>query len=232
VKELNMTKRGFELGAGLVLSTLLATSALAQTQPAKRAPADLCVELIAFIHKDQKKAEGAPTAGGPVGGTAVQAPAAGSDRPTAGGSDNPQQTSGLSAPVTHGGTGASGPQGSAQESAPTAKENPKVDGKAEATATNKPPEPAKPATPAAAQGPVAPEPKPEVVQEAEAAANAGDQLACRAAAQKMRRAGVALPSPLIALAALDPKFLPTKPAAVQGAAPDATGGAGAEGANP
>ncbi|MDB5593932.1 MAG: hypothetical protein JWM36_893 [Hyphomicrobiales bacterium] len=221
-----MTKRSFEWGAGLVLSTLLATSTLAQTPPARRAPADLCVELVAFLHKDQKKPEGAPTAGGSVGGTAVQAPAAGSDRPTAGGSDNPQQTSGLSAPVTHGGTGASGPQGQAQESAPTAKENPKVEGKAEVTAANKPAEPAKPATPpaAAAQAPVAPEPKPEVVQEAEAAANAGDQLACRGAAQKMRRAGVALPLPLIALAALDPKFLPPKTAG--------QGGAGADGANP
>lgn len=228
-----MTKCGIEWSAGVVLSTLLATSAFAQTPPAKRGPANLCVELVAYLHKDQKKPEAAPAAAGSASTTAVQAPPPGGDRPTAGGSDNPQQTSGLSAPVTHGGTGASGPQGQAQETAPTAKENPKVEGKTEATATNKLPEPAKPATPApaAAQAPVAPPPKPEVVQEAEAAASAGDQLACRAAAQKMRRAGVALPLTLIALAALDPKFLPPK-AAEQGGAPEAPGGAGTEGANP
>ncbi|MYZ50517.1 hypothetical protein E4O86_22725 [Rhizobiales bacterium L72] len=66
--------------------------------------------------------------------------------------------------------------------------------------------------PVPAAAPKAP-PKESVVSvaDAEALANAGDQLACRAAARKMRLAGVAMPAPLLALAALDPKFYNAQP---------------------
>ncbi|MDB5651633.1 MAG: hypothetical protein JWL62_3153 [Hyphomicrobiales bacterium] len=221
------TSNGIAWSAGLFAVTLTAASALAQA-PAPHRAANVCVELSGFLHKEaeQKKTEGAPA---PAAATAVQAPA--NARPTAGGSDNPQQTSGLSGPVTHGGTGASGPQGSAQETASTAKENPKVEGKPDATAASKPPEPPKqgeapkPPAPAAAAGPVAPEPTPQAVQEADAAIASKDQLACRGVTQKMRRAGVALPAPLLALAALDPKFYSAAPSE-QEPAPAPAGGAG------
>jgi len=42
------------------------------------------------------------------------------------------------------------------------------------------------------------------LQQAEALG--GDQRACRDAAQQIRRAGVKMPEPLMALAALDPKY--------------------------
>jgi len=50
-------------------------------------------------------------------------------------------------------------------------------------------------------------PSAEAVQAAQSAIEAKDVLACRDAAPKMRRAGVALPAPLLALAAFDPKVL-------------------------
>src|SRR3712207_8322784 len=45
------------------------------------------------------------------------------------------------------------------------------------------------------------------IEKAEAAASSNDIAGCKAAAQEMRRAGVALPAPLIALAGLDLKYL-------------------------
>jgi hypothetical protein len=54
---------------------------------------------------------------------------------------------------------------------------------------------------------VAPKPTPEVVEQVEAAARSNDIGACRSAAQQMRRAGVAMPAPLIALSAMSVKLL-------------------------
>jgi hypothetical protein len=51
------------------------------------------------------------------------------------------------------------------------------------------------------------------VQEAEALAQANNLQACHDAAQEMRRAGVSMPPPLIALAALDVKFFGAPPPA-------------------
>ena len=47
---------------------------------------------------------------------------------------------------------------------------------------------------------------PAVIAQLETAAGANDQTACRAAARAMRVAGVVMPPPLLALAALNPKF--------------------------
>jgi hypothetical protein len=199
----------------LALLTLALLSSSALAQQSQRA--DLCAELSDFVTKQetQKPADTAPP---PQQATAVQAPAKDQQRPQPGGTDAPQQTSGLSGPVTHGGTGATGPQGQAQETAPSAQNNPKADGKSE-QAANRPPQaqPGQPQQPqgqqqaanppAAAQPPQAPPPKPEALQAAHSAVDQKDILACRDVTQKMRRAGVNLPAPLLALAALDPKIL-------------------------
>lgn len=163
----------------ILLSALLSSSALAQT--AQRA--DLCAELSAFVTKEegQKPADTAPPR---EQATAVQAPAKDGERPQTGGRDAPQQTSGMSGPVTHGGTGAPGPQGDKQPA----------------------PQPA----PAAAAAPPAPPPKPEDLEAAQKATESKDVMACRDATQKMRRAGVNLPALLLALAAFDPKILTQK----------------------
>ncbi|MFJ5487096.1 hypothetical protein ACIKTA_05415, partial [Hansschlegelia beijingensis] len=49
-------------------------------------------------------------------------------------------------------------------------------------------------------------PSAEAVAQAEAAIATGDPAACRASVQSMRRAGVTMPSTLLALGALDLKF--------------------------
>lgn len=181
----------------LLAAALMSSAALAQQSQR----ADLCAELSDFVSRQsqQKPAEGAPP---PQQATAVQAPAKDEQRVRPGGSDAAQQTSGLSGPVTPGGTGATGPQGLAQETAPSAQDNPKA---------------AAQAPPAAAQ---APPPQPEALVAAQAAIDQKDVLACRDVAQKMRRAGVNLPAPLLALAAVDPRFLkPENGAGATGASP-------------
>lgn len=57
------------------------------------------------------------------------------------------------------------------------------------------------------QAPAATAPSPAVAEEATALAQANDLAGCQKATQKMRRAGVALPAGLIALAAMKPELL-------------------------
>jgi hypothetical protein len=220
-------ERDMRLTLGLFAAALLSSTALAQ-QPSQRA--DLCAELSDFVTKQQsqKPADTGPPA---QQATAVQAPAKDGQRPQPGGTDAPQQTSGMSGPVTHGGTGAPGPQGQAQESSPSGQNNPQAGG-ANQPAANRPPQaqagqPAQPPgqqaaanPPAASQQPQAPPPNPEALEAAHAAIDQKDVLACRDVTQKMRRAGVALPAPLLALAAVDPKILkPENGAGAPGASP-------------
>ncbi|GJD48739.1 hypothetical protein OPKNFCMD_1463 [Methylobacterium crusticola] len=153
--------------------------ALAEAQGGASGPVDLCRELVAFV---RPKPADAP-AGGPAAqpNVAVQAPAAqgsGPPQPSSAAGEA-QQKSGLSGPVPQAGPGASGPQGQGQAGAQAAPAGP----------------------------PPPPGPSPGQVAQVEAAAGANDPVACRAAAQSLRRAGVAMPAPLLALAALDPRFL-------------------------
>jgi type IV secretory pathway VirB10-like protein len=109
----------------------------------------------------------------------------------------------LSGQVTQSGPGAPGPQGQAQNNpaAPQA-------GQGAPSAPTPSASPALAAAPAPAPGPApAPAPTAEQRQRVETAAQADDIKACKDAAQQMRRAGVKLPDPLLALAALDLKFL-------------------------
>jgi hypothetical protein len=125
------------------------------------------------------KAPDAPPAGAPQPATAaVQAPDKGAAQQPSSGAGETQQKSGLSGPVAQNGPGASGPQGQAQA-------------QSQAAPTGAP----------AQKGP-----SPEQVAQVDAAAGANDVQACRAAARAMRKAGVVMPAPLLALSALDPKF--------------------------
>jgi hypothetical protein len=70
----------------------------------------------------------------------------------------------------------------------------------------------KPAAPApAAPAPSPKKPSAEQIEKAEAAARDHNLQGCRDAAQDMRKAGVVIPPPLLALAALDLKFFDTTP---------------------
>lgn len=149
-------------------------------------PANLCRELVAFVHQPDAATKAAEPPAQLA--TAVTAKKAGdaSAQPAAPGT--PQNTSGLSGQVTQSGPGAAGPQGSAQNNAAPAG----------STATA--------AQPPQAQ-PTAPRPSAESVEQVEKAAAGNDLPGCRAAAQTMRRAGVVMPPPLLALSALSPALL-------------------------
>lgn len=193
----------------IAAAVLLPSTAFAQagpqaptpTQPANEqtsgTPANLCQELVAFVH--QPDAALGSNATPPQQATAVSAKKPGD--PSAKPSDASgaaQQTSGQSGQITSSGPGAAGPQGEAQN-----KEAPPG---TTATASG-PPKSAAPAGSTTPSAPDAHKPAPEDVQQVEAAAASNDLLGCRAAAQKMRRAGVVMPGPLLALSALDPKLL-------------------------
>ncbi|MGV2344071.1 MULTISPECIES: hypothetical protein [Methylobacterium] len=139
-------------------------------------PANLCQELVAFVHPKAPDAP-APAPAQPAT-AAVQAPDKGAAQLPSNGAGETQQKSGLSGPVAQTGPGAAGPQGQAQSQA----------------------------APAPAAAPAPKGPSPELVAKVDAAAASGDIQACRAAARAMRVAGVVMPAPLLSLSALDPKF--------------------------
>lgn len=212
-------------------SCALASMAFAQQaamQPVRQAnpPANICVELSSFLDLSQKPA-GQPTVASPgaqqstgagqqqtaaaqPGGqsgdkaTAVEAPSRGDAALPSTQGESPR-TSGLSGPVPNGGPGAAGPQGDAQETAKSGEVNPKPDGaKPVAQATQKPPEPK------------SPPPDPQAIEKGRQAAGSNDLNTCGGVVRDMRLAGVALPPPLIALAALKPELRAQAP---QGPAP-------------
>jgi hypothetical protein len=219
--------RNFVFAALASSSALCAAAALAQTavpaapadQPgASRAgkPANLCGEVLAFVHP--------PAPAGPASGQA-QAPAAAAQPPanaatavtapaqkeaapqpsSSGGA--PQQSSSLSGQVTPSGPGASGPQGAAQPggggpppAAGDAAKPPAPPAQQQAAA------PAQPAAPAAPAAPPPPKPTAAQIEKVETAARDHNLQGCRDVAQEMRKAGIVMPPPLLALAALDLKF--------------------------
>ena len=174
-----------------LVAVLTFAPALALAQSGR---ADLCAELASFVEKQSQAqpAKAADNAPPKEASTAVQAPAP-KDGAHAGGSDQAQQSSGISGPVTHGGPGAAGPQGQAQEQSRTGEPN------AKAQAASPPPhEVAQPTPPA---------PQQDLAQQGREAAQGKDVLACRDVTQKMRRAGLDMPADLLVLGALDAKLL-------------------------
>lgn len=203
--------------------SMAAFCSCALTAPALAAnpPANICVELTGWIAELQPKPAGrqasaqalqqeragqgaAENAGSPAVSTAVEEARPGGGQ-TPEGTDPVQRSSGISGSVTPEGPGAAGPQGDAQESAKSGAINPKPEDKAQQSA-----ETAKP------QEPKAPPPSAEAIEKARQSAGAADVEACAAVVRDMRLAGVALPTPLIALAALKPELLRAAP---QGPAP-------------
>ncbi|WP_082503847.1 hypothetical protein [Methylobacterium sp. Leaf117] len=185
--------------AALVLTPALAFAQGASVQSPSDStggtgrPANLCQELVAFVKQPEAATKAAETP--PQLATAVTAKKSDdtSAKPSAPGT--PQNTSGQSGQITASGPGAAGPQGDAQnKSAPVG---------STATASG----PAKVASAAAPAAPAVPKPSAENVQQIENAAGANDIQGCRAVAQTMRRAGVVMPGPLLALAAMSPKLL-------------------------
>jgi hypothetical protein len=188
-------------GLLLAVATFLSAAASAQSDQAPTGkPANLCQELVAFVRQPDPalKADAPP----PQLATAVSAKKEGQDsaKPSEVGGA-PAQNSGQSGQITASGPGASGPQGDAQnKAAPT--------GSTATAAGATKPAPAASATPAA---PPPPKPSPEDVQQSEAASAGNDLRGCRTVAQGMRRRGVVMPAPLLALSAMKPELLEAAP---------------------
>jgi hypothetical protein len=201
--------RRLPFAALLLSSCLVAPAAFAQdAAPAPAAaptkgPANLCQELVAFVQKPEEKKQEAATPAKQA--TAVSNSSGKSEGQPSTGAGEPQQKSGLSGP-TNADTKAPSSDTKAPSSeakAPTSDTRaPVSDGKTVMTQANasakSPPPPGAPAP--------SPKPDPAVIAQLETAAGANDQTACRAAARAMRVAGVVMPPPLLALAALNPKF--------------------------
>ena len=224
--------RNSSLTLTLLCSCALASAAYAQKPNSQSTaqpnpPANICVELSSFFDQTQKAAASqSPTSapGTPQPASAGQQQAAASqhggqsgdtatavEAPSRGGASLPssqgesQQTSGMSGPVPAGGPGAAGPQGNAQETSKSGEVNPKPDGtKPVAQTAQKPPD-AK-----------APPPDAQALTKGRQAAGSNDLEGCTGVVRDMRFAGVALPPPLIALAALKPELRAKTP---QGPAP-------------
>ncbi|MFB0489185.1 putative membrane protein [Methylobacterium sp. OAE515] len=173
----------FAQAIGLAGALLGADNALAQesgTAAPSGRPANLCQELLAFVKQPEPAKEAAATP--PQQATAVSNPSGASQGTASSAGGDVQQKSGLSGPT---------PGGSPNQAGTDAQRGPANQAKDAPAAT-------KPAS--------APHPDAATIAAVEAAAAADDQLGCRSAARTMRMHGVALPPPLLALAALDPKF--------------------------
>ncbi len=173
---------------------LLSHAVAAQPSDVSRSPtgrpANLCQELVAFVRQPAASTQATDTPARLA--TAVSAKNSGdtSAKPAAG--TTPQSSSGQSGQITASGPGAAGPQGQSQNSTAPAGSTATASGP-ERSASSTQPDTSKPSA--------------ENVTQIEVAAQANDLPACRMAAQTMRRAGVVMPAPLLALAAMTPKLL-------------------------
>lgn len=193
---------GKVLLAGIL--TLAASASLGQTEStsdqATGGPANLCQELLAFMQAPPPERTGA-AAKPKQEGVAANAP-------SASGQASPQSSEKGSSSQE-----VSGQAGPAHES-PDPKAKPVEGG----TAQNAP---QKSGVSAPVPTDATSTPKDSVLSIAEAAklAEANDTAACQAAAKELRLAGVAMPPPLLALAALDLRYQST--AGPQALAPEA-----------
>jgi hypothetical protein len=162
--------------------------------PAAGQPANICQELLAFLKPPAPANPPATTPVAPQQQSAVSAPTGKGEEKAGGAAGGVQQNSGLSGPITGDTTGSPAGSPAAGDAA-----KPASDGRSSANIAAKSPAAAAPAAPPT-------KPSPEAVAQAEAAVTANDPGGCRGSVQAMRRQGVTLPSPLIALGALDPKF--------------------------
>ncbi|CAO4140510.1 hypothetical protein LPLAFNJD_LOCUS707 [Methylorubrum aminovorans] len=173
-----------------LLSHVAAAQPSDVSTPATGRPANLCQELVAFVRQPAAVTQATDTPARLA--TAVSAKNTGDASAKPAAESTPQNSSGQSGQITASGPGAAGPQGQTQNAAAPAGSTATASG-SERNASPVQPDPSKPTA--------------ENVTRIEAAAQANDLPACRAAAQSMRRAGVVMPPPLLALAAMAPKLL-------------------------
>jgi hypothetical protein len=193
-------------GAAVIQVCLMSNVSLAQSDkasventnsPSSGRPSNLCQELLAFVRQPAATVKAAEPPAQLATAVSAKKSDDTSEKPSAPGT--PQNTSGQSGQITSSGPGAAGPQGETQNrAAPVG-----------STATSS--APAKDASVAPSAAPPVPMPSPENVQQVEKDASNNNIQGCRATAQSMRRSGVAMPSPLLALAAMSVKLLEAAP---------------------
>ena len=183
--------RSLVFTAGLLTAGFAATGSMAQApgqpplplsqqKPQYGRPANLCQELVAYLKQPKPGGAAASQANNPALKTAVQAPTSGNQPPQPSGQGAPT-SGGLSGPIPQNAPqGTPGPQGAATAAATSAAPAPAPAGPSSSTVT---------------------------LEQAEGFASANDLAGCRAATQRLRLAGAPLPPALLALGALDPKFL-------------------------
>lgn len=178
---------------------LLSHAAAAQpsdvSTPDTGRPANLCQELVAFVRQPAAGTQATDTPARLA--TAVSAKNAGDTSAKPAAEETPQNSSGQSGQITASGPGVAGPQGQSQNAAAPTGSTATAAG-SERSGSSQLPDTSKLSA--------------ENVTQIEAAAQANDLSACRAAAQTMRRAGVVMPGPLLALAAMTPRLLEGAPA--------------------
>ncbi|MFH6786048.1 MULTISPECIES: hypothetical protein [Methylobacterium] len=96
---------------GIVTLAAIGLAASVSAAQAAGPPANLCQELVAFVHPKAPDAGASPAQ---AATPAVQAPDRGAAQQPSAGAGETQQKSGLSGPVAQTGPGAAGPQGQAQ----------------------------------------------------------------------------------------------------------------------
>lgn len=189
--------------AALLASPVVAASLAAQTAPdiSKRGagPADLCAELIAFAEKEvaaKRSPEGKQQ--NPQAGQSANLPAPRTEEPGTG-RQGAGSADGKTSSETGGQTAAPPTTPVSPGAAPEAAASPHATDKSSSApgatpegATEVPPEKFE-----LAQG--------VTLEQLRGVVKAGDRKSCRDAAQKLRRAGVAMPATLLALAALEPR---------------------------
>jgi hypothetical protein len=183
----------------------MAGTGQAQAASAGRGPANICQELMAFVQTASADAS-------PAGQAQAQSQAQPESKPqaAAGAAQTPpaQQTAVTAPPQSKAAADAARPSG---EGAPTTSGIPGPVPRATTQGTTGPqaqgqrpfvtqPQPAPP------NATTTPKPTPAMVEKAQAVAGGNDIAGCRSTAQEMRRAGVAMPPPLIALAGLELKY--------------------------
>jgi hypothetical protein len=181
--------RSLVFTAGLLTVGLAATGSMAQApgqaplplsqqKPQYGRPANLCQELVIYLKQPKPGGAADAQANNPALKTAVQAPTSGNQPPQPSGQGAPT-SGGLSGPIPRNvAQGTPGPQGAATAAATSAA--PAQAGPSSSTVT---------------------------LEQAEGFASANDLAGCRAATQRLRLAGAPLPPALLALGALDPKYL-------------------------
>lgn len=177
----------------LAAVAFLLAMAFAQGDPSLAGrPANLCQELVAFVCQPEASMKAVETPQQLATAVTARKSSEPSEKPSALGT--PQNTAGFAGQITASGPGAACPQGAVQNNAAPAGSTTTASGPAKA---------------APVTAPAAPRPSAENVRQIEDAAGTNDLRECWAVAQSMRRAGVAMPAPLLALAAMSPQLLET-----------------------